>query len=177
MVLEWMDFLDIRNNAAWGLNQTLAVEALDVLFSMLTTEFATGNPARTLDDTNQLEYKKSFDGPYHFRTSGVTLEDDSGAPASHAVIQSDDMPMGPRVMRYVPPIPLDLPTPLIITLINRSRLYTTLDLITEGTDPSYLAASLEFFAIRVWYSKRKRTQAEKIGIDAKGTKKFLDLGA
>lgn len=175
LIVDWIDFLNIRNDQV-DLNGNLTVEALDILFSMLDHDYSTSNPMNQLDDTNQIELKKTFDGPYHWRLESALLEDDNGTPASHEVVNSDQINFsnGTNLLRWIPFQPLDLPLPMFIALTNRSKTFTTIDLQTATSDAALAQASTEFIAMRVWYRKRKLTSAEK---SLRGQARLQRLGA
>lgn len=176
MVLEWIDFI-FQEDKLYDLGAAAEIInlALDITFSMLQTAFVTGFPARSFDTTNLLEYKKTFDGPYNFRCQDSILEHAGGSDTAHMLLLTKDLQWGAKTLRYVPPIPLDLVTPLIIDLINRSMAFDATALDTIATTSAFTGQTN--FALRPWYSKRKRTTAEKGSIDAEGSKKFLTLGA
>lgn len=165
MVLHWFEVIGLRDDAI-DLNGNLTVEALDMFLSMFNIDFDTVNPISILDDVNSLELKKSFMGPMHLRLEQALLEDDSGTPASHFIVNTDDISWGGKSFKVVPFEPLRLFLPLYIQLQNQSKTFTTLDLLTAATNAAFAAASTEFFAIRVWYTRSRLTSSERNVLDA-----------
>jgi len=179
MVLHWIDFifqgerrLDVDN---------LVQYSLDITMSFLDVDFDTTNQGSTLDDTNQVEYKKTFDGPYRFALTSVLLEHfvDVGAPANEramALIYVDgNSLLADQILRWVPLFKLDLALPLFLQFINASTLHTAEDLSTLATPAALVQSIQDSVAMRVFFTKRRLTKEER-GI-REVAKRFMNLNA
>lgn len=167
IVFQWMDIInqrDIHSSTTFS-NGELALESFDLLLSLLKPTFtSTGsNPMNNQDDTNIVEFKKSFDGPYNINLTAAFHADgtDTATRTGNHQKLTGSVFIADQLVRYVPPFEIDLALPLFISLIDRSKLLTTLRTDLLGTDPGIVAASLEFVSWRIWYRVRKLTSAEK----------------
>ncbi len=76
------------------------------------------------------------------------------------------------MVRYVPPHVLDLPLPLFIAFVNRSKSVTEGNLTSVATEATFTIA--ENVAVRIWYTSRSLTAQEKA---VRGQAKWMRLGA
>lgn len=171
--IHWIDFI-FQDSPLHDLDADIALEAVDLLFSMLDFDFNTSNPANTADDTNALELKKAFDGPYTWEWNKKLLSHASGTPASESVVppQGAGMGQGIQFLRWIPLHILDLPLPLFIAFVNRSKDQTETNMDTAFVETA--TTLQERVMMRIWYTSRKLTANEK---SLRGQAKFMRLGA
>lgn len=172
--IHWIDFIAQRSDLL-DVNADSTISGVDILMSMLDFDFNSTNPANNLDDTNSLEIKKAFDGPYAWDITKRLVEHSDGTPASTVLAEltaSLASSLGDQMVRYVPPHVLDLPLPLFVAFVNRSKGVNEGGLDTAATEASF--AINENIAVRIWYTSRSLTAQEKA---VRGQAKWMRLGA
>lgn len=149
MMVFAIDFIYSPQGAA---HTALTSVGYKVNFSMLGDNFG-ANWGGGLADTEDETFKAQFDGPYYFGHKKMVL---TGAART---VPSDMLTLPQtQCLRYFPPEPLDLVTPLYINLTNAGMTFTL------GTGASVLdddQDATELMAVRVWFLKRDYTQEEK----------------
>jgi len=125
-------------------------ESLIVHLSMLDREFG-ASWFGTLSDADDEAMKAQFAGPMFF---GQALLNVTGA----ASIEGTERHLDSFITAvYFPPVPLDLVTPLFIQFTNQARNITLLtNAVAEGNYDNF-----ENTGIRVWFTRRNLTSAEK----------------
>lgn len=122
--------------------------ALTVWLSMLDRSF-TVSWFGELADADDEAMKAQFAGPMQF---GTTRAHVTGTAALGDLHNSDSV----NNILYYPPVPLDLVTPLFITLVNSSF---TITLLTNAkVEVSF--TRFEQVVIRTWFNRRPLTPAE-----------------
>jgi hypothetical protein len=175
LIIDWIDFMVIDQNDV-DTDADQDIEMFDVVFSMLEVDFDTTNPANILDDTNQLEYKKTFDGPYTIPVHMPLVDNGTSA----VTISTDIMDIKSKLYRWIPLHSLDAPLPVFVTFVNRSIDVTEGSLATVANggagagEPEAPFTKFERIMLRLWYRKRKLTATEK---SVRGQMKFLRLGS
>lgn len=119
--------------------------------SMLGDDFG-GNWEGILVDAEDETFKAQFAGPDYAGEVGVNLL--ATANTQSLAVPGDVQ----QNIKYYPPEPLDLVTPLYINWTNQSASFTLATVATTNTDAADIT---ERMAIRAWFLKRDYTSMEK----------------
>lgn len=133
-----------------NLFNSTTLTAMTVHLAMLDREFGVSWFGDLVDAEDEA-WKAQFAGPMYVGRNKFNVTATAAAEGSE---RSGD---GVQDVLYIPPIPLDLITPLFIQLTNASKSVTlATNVVAEAN-----MTQTEQFTIRVWFTKRNLTTAEQ----------------
>lgn len=142
-----IEFIKHDDNRTVG---TTTAQCLQAYLSMLDQAFAVDWEGNADDDEDE-NLKAHFAGPIFFGHKQLNV-------TAVASVEGTERRNDRNVLAmYIPPIPLDLITPLYIQFVNMSG---TVTLATNAVAAANYTA-FEAVQLRVWFTTRKLTAAEK----------------
>lgn len=177
-VIQYIDF-GYQDEVVQDADSLIAIPALEFLFSLLNAQPDTtgsSDPLVILNDTNTVEFKKYFDGPYLLNCV-KSISENGATPDGGISILSGESFQGDGFIRWVPVLPIDTLMPLFITILNRTRLVAATDFSTAIAAAAFTTTHIERFWIRPHFTIRTLSKSEKSDRSGTGSNRWRVLNA